>query len=110
MVAKLQLPEYDSITVLRTIISERERYKDFYESLTDDWVAHVENYLEHHGDPRLIAPLDLSLYISEESVQKEEEKTTDANSHISAQERLKQKRKQTLINLYSPAEGKTPYD
>ncbi|EDQ7031559.1 HNH endonuclease, partial [Salmonella enterica subsp. enterica serovar Reading] len=32
MVAKLQLPEYDSITVLRTIISERERYKDFYES------------------------------------------------------------------------------
>ncbi|MDR5616291.1 hypothetical protein [Arsenophonus sp.] len=73
-------------------------------------MAHVENYLEHHGDPRFITPLDLSLYISDESVQKEEEKTTDANSHISAQDRLKQKRKQTLLNLYSPAEGKTPYD
>ena len=52
MVAKLPLPEYNSITVLRTIISEREWYKDFYNSLTNDWVLHVENYLEHHGDPR----------------------------------------------------------
>lgn len=38
MVTKLQLPEYDSIKVLRTIISERERYKDFYDSLSNDWV------------------------------------------------------------------------
>lgn len=91
MVTKLQLPEYDSIKVLRTIISERERYKDFYDSLSNDWIAHVESYLEHHGDPRFITPLDLSLYISEELVQNEEEKTTDANRHISAQERLTQK-------------------
>ncbi|MBA0191644.1 HNH endonuclease [Pectobacterium carotovorum] len=110
MVAKLPLPEYNSITVLRAIISERERYEDFYNSLTNDWVLHVENYLEHHGDPRFITPIDLSLYLSEESVQEEETKTTDANRHISAQERLREKRKQTLINLYSPDEGKIPYD
>ncbi|WP_370602828.1 HNH endonuclease [Escherichia coli] len=110
MVAKLPLPEYNSIAVLRTIISEREWYKDFYNSLANDWVSHVENYLEHHGDPRFITPIDLSQYFSEESVQKEERKTTDANRHISAQERLREKRKQTLINLYSPDEGKTPYD
>lgn len=110
MVAKLPLPQYNSITVLRTIISEREWYKDFYKSLTNDWVSHVENYLEHHGDPRFITPIDLSLYLSEESVRKEEKKTTDANRHISPKERLREKRKQTLINLYSPDEGKTPYD
>lgn len=74
MVAKLPLPQYNSITVLRTIISEREWYKDFYKSLTNDWVSHVENYLEHHGDPRFITPIDLSLYLSEESVRKEEKK------------------------------------
>lgn len=110
MVAKLPLPEYNSIAVLRTIISERERYKDFYNSLANDWVSHVENYLEHYGDPHFITPIDLSQYLSEESVQKEERKTTDANRHISAQERLREKRKQSLINLYSPDEGETPYD
>ncbi|HBR5289174.1 HNH endonuclease [Klebsiella pneumoniae] len=109
MVAKLHLPEYDSIAILRAIISERERYKDFYNRLTDDWVVQVQNYLEHHGDPRFILPLDLSSYISEESVHTEEEKTTDANRHISAKERLRQKRRQSLINLYSPDENKIPY-
>ncbi|EGF1676839.1 HNH endonuclease, partial [Salmonella enterica] len=92
MVAKLHLPEYNSIEVLRTVISEREKYKDFYENLTDDWIEHVDNYLEHHGNPQIIRPLELKSYISKKEVNEEEKKTTNDNKHIPALERLVLKR------------------
>lgn len=109
MVAKLHLPEYNSIEVLRTVISEREKYKDFYENLTDDWIEHVDNYLEHHGNPQIIRPLELKSYISKKEVNEEEKKTTNDNKHIPALERLVLKRRKSLVNLYFPNNDKTPY-
>ena len=109
MVAKLALPEEDSITVLRTVISEREKYRDFYNALTEAWVIHVQNYLEHHGDPQLISPLVLSPFVSAAAIRKEETKINDKNRLIPAHVRVEQKRKKSLIGLYSPEEDKVPY-
>ncbi|NMP28679.1 HNH endonuclease [Rahnella sp. SAP-1] len=109
MVAKLALPEDDSITVLRAVISEREKFRDFYNALTEAWVLHVQNYLEHHGDPQIISPLVLSSFISEAAIIEEEAKTNNDNRLIPAQIRVEQKRKKSLIGLYSPKEDKSPY-
>lgn len=110
MVAKLPLPEYDSITVLRTVIAEREKFRDFYNAITDDWVAHVQNYLEHHGNPQIISPLALSPYISSASIIKEEARTNDSNRHTPARERVEQKRKKPYRFVFSQRRKSTLYD
>lgn len=109
MVAKLALPIDNSIAILRSVISEREKFRDFYNAITEDWITHVQNYLEHHGNPQIISPLVLLPYISDNSVLQEEARTNNKNRHIPARERVEQKRKKSLIGLYSPEEGKTPY-
>lgn len=84
MVTKLQLPGYESITVLRTVISERERYKDFNDSLTDDWVAHVKTIWS-------IMVIHVLLYFS------------TSQFIFKRTQYKKKKRTQPLLNLYSPA-------
>ncbi|ANQ20204.1 hypothetical protein BA893_00360 [Vibrio natriegens] len=90
MVAKLPMPEYDSLEVVSTVISERKRFLAFYRSITDDLRAQILSYLEVGGDPSVITPLNLRDY-------------TDSDDEAES-------RKKSLINLYSPKPDQAPYE
>jgi len=90
MVAKLPVPEYDPLKVINTVLNERKRYLQFYQSITDDLKEQVKLYLDASGDPGIIKPLNIRDY---------------TNSDDEAESR-----KNSLINLYSPKPNKAPYE
>ncbi|OYQ77020.1 hypothetical protein B9T12_09700 [Wohlfahrtiimonas chitiniclastica] len=89
MVSKVPDPEDDSLKVLQDIIQERVKYKEFYTQIEPDLMDQARNYIKYHGDPAQIKPLDLNCYTS--SVEEAE------------------KRKKTLIGLYTPECDKSPF-
>lgn len=90
MVARIDLPEDDVIDLLNRVFSERRAYKKFYENIKNDYIAQNTLYEQAKGCPSLIHPLNLSSYTN------------------SADET--EKRKKSLINLYSPQPDKLPYN
>lgn len=62
MVSKIRLPEEDSLEILRGVISERQKYKPFYDRITNDLINQAEMFIEHHGSPLGLTPLDLNNY------------------------------------------------
>ncbi|MEX0739955.1 MAG: hypothetical protein WD071_11495 [Pseudohongiella sp.] len=89
MVSKVQLPEEDSVEVLRNILAERRNYRQFYDRIAHDLVAQAEIFIEQNGNPLMLTPLDLNDY-------------TDCEEEAS-------QRKKSLIGLYSPKKGKLPF-
>jgi 5-methylcytosine-specific restriction endonuclease McrA len=110
VVAKLQLPPFDSLDIVDEVISERVYYTDFYDALKDDWKASVINYIENFAEPSIILPLDIESYLSQESIEAEAEIKPNKRESTDPKIRLTQKRKKSLIGLYSPKENKKPYD
>lgn len=106
MVAKLSMPPYDSVEIANSVVDERVQQRDFFESLKDDWIAQILNYRETQGDPCRINSLNLSAYISQERVDEEGEREPRTRESDDPLERLTQRRKKSLIGLYSPDEGK----
>ncbi|MEI8707335.1 HNH endonuclease [Pseudoalteromonas sp. B62] len=90
MVSKIRLPEEDSLEILRGIISERQKYKVFYNRITNDLINQAEMFIEHHGNPLGLIPLDMNNY-------------TDSEEEA-------RKRKKSLIGLYTPKCEKLPFD
>lgn len=90
MVTKLPMPEYDSLEVVNSVISERRHFLGFYRSISADLRAQILSYIEVSGDPSLITALNLRNY-------------THTNEEAVS-------RKKSLINLYSPNPNKAPYD
>lgn len=105
MVAKLTPPAQDSEEIVKNIIAKREKQKDFFEALKDDWLALIKNYHHHSGDPAVILPLDLSNYISNERVKAEAGKEFKKGESDDPAKRLYGRRKESLKNLYSPKAG-----
>lgn len=89
MVSKIRLPEEDSLEILRGVISERQKYKSFYDRITNDLINQAEMFIEHHGSPLGLTPLDLNNY-------------TDSEEEAS-------QRKKSLIGLYTPKSEKLPF-
>lgn len=110
MVAKLELPEYDSALVVRSVIEERVHNRDFYNELRTDWEAHVLSYVECGGEPNQIAPLNLAPYISPQRVQEESRRVAGRGESSDPTQRLIDKRKKALVGLYSPKSDKQPYE
>ncbi|QUM87428.1 hypothetical protein HWV03_00545 [Moritella sp. 36] len=89
MVAKVPMPEYDSLEVVNTVIAERKKFLDFYRSITGDLRAQILSYIENEGNPTNITALNLRRYTN-----------SDEETVI---------RKKSLINLYSPKPEQTPF-
>lgn len=82
MVAKAPHPPFDSIQTITEIISNRVKYKKFYNKITEDWIASIKNYIDINGNPEAITALNIRSY-------------TDSDDESSA-------RGESLINLYKP--------
>lgn len=109
MVAKLSIPQFDSVEIIKTIITERVQHRDFFETMRNDWINTVLSYRENSGSPHIIQFLDLSKYISQERIDIEIEKSnTDINQQESL-DRLVERRKKSLIGLYKPENNKMLY-
>ncbi|SGZ03442.1 HNH endonuclease [Moritella viscosa] len=102
MVAKLPLPPYDSIDIIETAVEERVHHSDFFESLKENWIAQILSYRENSGNPCILNPLDLSVYISQRRVDEEIGNEPKARESTDPLERLAQRRKKSLIGLYQP--------
>ncbi len=89
MVSRVNIPEDDSVDVVRRTLNEKQHHRDFYDLITNDLVNQVKLYQELGGNPTLIQPMNLRNYTD-----------TDDNA---------EKRKRSLIGLYSPKEDKLPY-
>lgn len=89
MVSKISLPEEDSLEILRGVINEREKYKPFYDRITNDLIRQAEMFIENHGSPLGLTPLDMNHY-------------TDSEEEAS-------QRKKSLIGLYAPKCEKLPF-
>lgn len=89
MVAKISLPEDESIEIVKRTLNERIHYKDFYNRIQADLLFQIKHYIEKCGNPKDIQPLILRDY-------------TDS-------EKAAFNRKKSLIGLYSPKENKLPY-
>jgi len=89
MVSKIRLPEEDSLEILRGIINERQKYKPFYNRITNDLINQAEMFIEHHGNPIGLTPLDMNNY-------------TDSEEEA-------RKRKKSLIGLYTPKCENLPF-
>lgn len=105
MVAKLALPVVNSTDTIRAVVAQRTVQKDFFDSLEDDWLARVTQYVQFGGNPSNIVPLDLSPYISQDRIATESIRVKKDNESDIPLERLLKKRKDSLKNLYSPSEG-----
>lgn len=89
MVSRVNIPEDDSIDIVRRTLNEKKHHRDFYDLITNDLVNQVRLYQELGGDPTSIQPMNLRKY-------------TDNDEDA-------EKRKHSLIGLYSPKENKLPY-
>lgn len=89
MVSRVTLPEDDSVDIVRRTLDEKQRHRTFYDLITDDLVSQVRLYRDVSGDPTLIQPMNLRNYTD-----------TDHNA---------EKRKKSLIGLYTPKEDQLPY-
>lgn len=89
MVAKISLPEDDCIDLLTRILEERVKYKVFYNRISVDLAKQYSLYVQEKGCPANMEPMDLAQYV---------------DSALEAE-----KRKKSLIALYSPDEDKLPY-
>jgi hypothetical protein len=89
MVSKISLPVEDSLEILRGVINERKKYKPFYDRITNDLITQAEMFIENHGSPLGLTPLDMSNY-------------TDSEEEAS-------QRKKSLIGLYAPKCEKLPF-
>ncbi|ASG01084.1 HNH endonuclease [Vibrio anguillarum] len=107
MVAKLKLPCYDSVEIALAVVNERVHHRDFFDSLKDDWIAQILLYRESQGDPVRVSPIDISVHISQERVDEERSKEAKARESEDLLERLIQRRRKSLIGLYSPDEEKS---
>jgi 5-methylcytosine-specific restriction endonuclease McrA len=101
MVAKLTLPEVDSTDIVRAVVAQRTVQKDFFNSLEDDWLSRVTQYVQYGGNPSNIVPLDLSPYISQDRIDTESTRVKKDNENDIPLERLLKRRKDSLKNLYS---------
>jgi len=90
MVSKVGIPSHDPLLVMGRVLNERSKYKEFYKKIGPDILAGIGVYIECGGNPESIEALDLRFY-------------TDSDDEAVA-------RKKSLINLYSPEEGRFPYD
>ncbi|WP_273021436.1 hypothetical protein [Rheinheimera sp.] len=89
MVSKVKTPEDDSIEILKGVLSERRKYKQFYNRIANDLLTQTELFIEHQGNPLVLTPLNLDSY-------------TDSAEEAS-------QRKQSLIGLYTPNNDKLPF-
>lgn len=90
MVAKIPLPEDDSIDLLKRILGERVKYRAFYTNIEADLIAQYELYIDSKGCPSQLSPLHLEKYVASADEAK--------------------KRKESLKGLYSPDKEKLPYE
>ncbi|ENM6584235.1 hypothetical protein AB8I92_004662 [Vibrio alginolyticus] len=90
MVAKVPMPDYDSLAVINDVVAERRKFLAFYRAIIDDLREQVLSYIENQGDPTKVLPLRLRDYTA-----------SDAEA---------ESRKDSLINLYSPKSHQIPYD
>ena len=63
MVAKLEMPPYDSVNVVNDVIDERVLYKSFYAAIKNDWNFAILNYIESAAEPSAIQSLDIKNYL-----------------------------------------------
>ncbi|MBD8753824.1 hypothetical protein [Pseudomonas coleopterorum] len=89
MVARIPIPNTDSLAVISRLADERRSYKDFYNLLKPDWLLVSEIYISSGGCPMTASPLNLRNYTSSQE-------EADA-------------RKVSLVNLYSPEETQFQY-
>ncbi len=89
MVAKLSPPTEDSVDLVRRIIGERVKHKEFYNKIEQVLISQAEQYKAVRGNPESLNPIDLKNYTK-----------TDEEAD---------QRKTSLIGLYSPKENKLPY-
>jgi len=90
MVAKISLPEDDSIDLLERILAERVKYKVFYKKIKPSLIEQFNLYIKAKGCPSQITPIDLLNYTT--SIEEAD------------------KRKDSLKGLYAPDKGKLPYE
>lgn len=90
MVAKINLPEIDSVQIISRISDERTKHREFYDRIKPAWVAGAQLYIENKGCPITLIPLNLRDY-------------TNDDEEAAA-------RKCSLINLYSPSENQFQYE
>tara|TARA_R110002050_G_scaffold183090_1_gene316592 strand:+ start:439 stop:1365 length:927 start_codon:yes stop_codon:yes gene_type:complete len=110
VVAKLNLPAYDSVQVIRDIFTERVHNKEFYDVLLPDLEEQIVTYIELRGDPAGMEPFDLSPYITQQRINEEALLKVTAKESPEPLVRLIGKRKTSLIGLYKPEKNKQPYD
>lgn len=89
MVAKIEIPADDSVDLLERILAERVKFKVFYATIKNDLISQYNKYKQAEGCPSLVAPMDLSKYVS------------------SPEEA--EKRRISLKGLYTPQRTKLPY-
>ncbi|CCN81197.1 HNH endonuclease [Vibrio nigripulchritudo] len=106
MVARLPLPEHDSIAIAESVIDERVHHRDFFDSLKEDWISQILNYRESGGNPCVVNSLNLETYISQQRIDEERGKPPRLRESHDPLTRLTQRRKNSLIGLYQPDEGK----
>lgn len=90
MVAKIPLPDDDSVDIVRRTIDEKVHYRNFYNRIKDDLISQVELYRDRKGDPEFIRPISIRNYTDSD----EEEKL----------------RKKSLLGLYKPESHKLPFE
>lgn len=89
MVSKIILPEEDSLEILTRVINERKKHKPFYNRIKNDLIEQAKTFIENHGSPLGLTPLDMNNY-------------TDSEEEAG-------ERKKSLIGLYTPKYGKLPF-
>ncbi|WP_311763323.1 hypothetical protein [Proteus columbae] len=89
MVTKLSIPKYNSIEIINAVLTERKKFLAFYELISNDLRDQINLYIKEKGDPTNIIALNLKNY-------------TKSNEEA-------EKRKTTLINLFSPKKEQPLY-
>ncbi|MCZ4311614.1 HNH endonuclease [Vibrio atlanticus] len=106
MVASLNSPVGSSKNIIRKIIWNRGKQRDFFNALEGDWLQQVSDYVVWEASPKVIYPLDLSCYITQQRIDEEKLKSFNSKKQSSDPlQRLIKKRSNSLIKLYSPELG-----
>jgi hypothetical protein len=93
MVSSVKAPKESSFDVLQTIVNERRNYgplEDFYDQVSPHLFAQYQLYVENKGNPESVYQFDLLKFLGGDRAELD-------------------KRKKTLLNLYSPKEHQSPY-